>query len=1028
MSGATPSESWLRLHFLGGCEILLPDGPGHLETAKTRALLVYLASNPGPQPRQTLMGLLWGELPEANARRNLRRALWNLRRQLAAPGRPPPIVSDRETVCFNRKLDYRSDVETFEAACSKVALTDRSPASGSNLDDLREAVVLYQGEFLEGFYISEALAFEEWALTERERLRLLALRALQYLVEGYAARNEDEQALLYARQLLAMEPWREEAHRSLMRLLAGSGRRAEALAQYETCKQVLAEGLGVEPARETQSLYEQIRAGAFAIPPSNLPASTTPFVGRVRELAEIADLLADTGCRLLTVTGLGGVGKTRLAREVAAQQVTAFAHGVHYVELGALGAAGRLMTALVQSLDIPLVGSADPKVPLLAYLREKQMLVVMDGFEHLLEEASVLTEILQAAPGIKILVTSRERLNLRGEWVYALLGLECVPAEQVGELVSSDAVQLFLQTARRVHLGFQVREGEHLHLARICNLVGGLPLAIELAAAWIRVLSLEEIAAEITQHLDFLVTATRDRPERHRSLRAVFDHSWRLLSEKEQDAFRKLSVFQDGFGPHEAAQVSGASLPTLSALVDQSLLQRTTSGRYQVHELLRQYAHEQLEQVPGERELVCDLHCQVYATSVAQCQQSRKSLPHHQIVRSFAADMENILAAWWWAIQQRNLKAIASMCRGLTDYFQLTSSFRDGEALFRETLDELGWPGAGDIQAITGDLLAWELLSVQAMFSLYLGQLPQARDSLERCVAVFDHHGVVERVAHCQFFLGEIARFLGELHSAREFYRQSLANYQQIDDRAAVGFCLNGLGLVSSALNELAQARSCFRDSLVAFVETSHEMGQAIVSINLADLLIKLGEHSTAREILDEGFVLCQKLGHRWGMATCLRHLGGIAELDGRAEDAKAAYRESLGILQDVGQRQTAAGCLIKLGQVCTDLGQFAEARQHLKKALAITAELQDESQLVDAALSLAWLLAAEGEREKALALVRLVERHPAKAPAAQKRVSQLTAELAYQIPEDASQLMQRRTRAGTLEDILAESYLLLRV
>jgi tetratricopeptide (TPR) repeat protein len=205
-------------------------------------------------------------------------------------------------------------------------------------------------------------------------------------------------------------------------------------------------------------------------------------------------------------------------------------------------------------------------------------------------------------------------------------------------------------------------------------------------------------------------------------------------------------------------------------------------------------------------------------------------------------------------------------------------------------------------------------------------------------------------------------------------------------------------------------------------------MGQAIVSINLADLLIKLGEHATARGVLDEGFALCQTLGHRWGMATCLRHLGDIAELEGRVEDAKAAYRESLGILQDIGQRQTAAGCLIKLGQVCTDLGQFAEAKQHLKKALVIIAKLQDASQIVDAALSLARLLAAEGERKKAIELVRLVERHPGKAPAAQERVNQLVAELASQIPEDASQLMQRRTRAGTLEDILAESYLLLGV
>lgn len=1025
MSKAFSSEPCLRLHFLGGCEVLLPDGPVHLETAKTRALLVYLASNPGPQPRHTLMGLLWGELPEANARRNLRRALWNIRRQLSAFESPPPLLTDRETVCFNQEVAYWSDVEAFETACSRLAPATQSSASASDLDGLRSAVELYRGEFLEGFYVSSAPAFEEWALAERERLRVMALQALQYLVEGYASHAQVEKSLLCARRLLALDPWREEAHRWLMRLLARGGQRAEALAQYEACKQVLAEELGVEPARETRALYEQIRAGAFQIPASNLPASTTPFVGRVRELAEITELLANTDCRLLTLTGLGGVGKSRLAREVAAQQISAFAHSVHYVALGTLSAPERIAMTLTQSLDIPLVGAADPKLALLAYLREKTMLLVLDGIEHLLEGTSLLTEILQAAPEIKILVTSRERLNLRGEWVYALAGLACAPDRRGDDLASFDAAQLFLQTARRVQLGFQVKEGENRHLTRICNLVGGLPLAIELAAVWVRVLSLEEIAAELTQHLDFLDAATRDRPERQRSIRAVFNHSWRRLSKQETEAFGKLSVFRGSFRPQEAMQVSGASLSILSALVDKSMLQRLPSGRYQIHELLRQYAHEHLGRLPEKQTIVHDLHCQVYATLVAQYQQTSKSVPHHQIVRWFAADMENILVAWQRAVQQRNVESIALMCRGLTDYFQLTSSFREGETLFREALKALGWPEDGETQADAGALLRWEMLSVQAMFSVYLGQFPQARVSLERCAAVFAQHGVRERLAHCQFFLGEIARFQGEHHLAEVFYQESLANYQQIDDRAAVGFCLNGLGLVSSAANELTQARSFFRDSLAAFVGTGHEMGQAITSINLADLLIKLGEHSAAREILDKGYILCQKLGHRWGMAICLRYLGDIARLEARPADAKATYSESLGILQDVGQQQTTAGCLLKLGQVCMELDQHAEARQYLKRALVITVELQDESQMVDAALGLALLLVAEGERDRALELALLIERHPLEAPAARERASQLAAELVHQIPEETSQLVERQTRNRTLESILAECYLL---
>jgi predicted ATPase/DNA-binding SARP family transcriptional activator len=1015
MSGTFESETGLCMRFLGGCDISLPEGQPHLETAKTRALLVYLALNQGLVSRHTLMGLLWGELPEANARRNLRRALWNLRRQLSSPDRPPPILADRQMVCFNREVPYNSDVEAFEVACSHLDPALSTSPLAPHLDQARRAAALYQGEFLEGFYVANAVAFEEWALTERERLRAMALHVLRHLVAGYAAQNETETALHYAERLLVLEPWLEEAHGWLMRLLARSGRRAEALAQYEACKRVLAEELGVAPSQETRALYEQIRAGGFETSASNLPASTTPFVGRARELAELADLLADADCRLLTVTGLGGVGKTRLAREVAAQQVTAFAHGVHYVALDALSAPERIAAALARSLDIPLVGTADPRAALLAYLRKKEMLLVMDGFEHLLEGVPLLSEILQVAPGIKILVTSRERLNLRGEWVYILAGLSCAPAEHAGDLASFDAVQLFLQTARRVHLGFRVGEGADLHLARICNLVAGLPLAIELAAAWVRVLSLAEIAAEIAQHLDFLATAARDSPTRQRSIRAVFDHSWRLLSSKERDAFRKLSVFQGSFRRQEAIRVGGASLPILSALVDKSLLQRLPFGRYQLHELLRQYAREQLEQVPGEKETARDLHCQAYAAQLGRYKQALKDAAPMPILSLIGEDRENVDTAWRWALQQQNYEAIEAMHAALADYYHLTTSFREGEVLFREALEELGWLERNEAHS----LLRCKLLSSQATFSVYLGRFSHARTNLEHCLAVFAQQGIQDEMAHCQFFLAEIARFVGEYTRAKELFEQSLAGYQQVDNRSAVGFCLNGLGIVSSARGELTEARLCLQRSLVAFAETGHEMGQAIASINLADLLIGLGDRSAARKILDEGYALCRNLGHRWGMAVCLRHLGDIARFEERNQDAKAAYQKSLAIVEDIGQQQSAAACLVKLGEVCTDLGEYTAARSHLTRAQSIAAELQDQTQMVEIAATLMALLAVEGNTARALELATLVECHVAGVPATRELAKQLAAKLGHQIPDKDLRRIQRGSSARTLEDVL---------
>jgi len=1012
---ACSPQPCLNLRFFGGCEISLSDEPVHLETAKTRALLIYLASNPTPQPRHRLMGLLWAELPEANARRNLRRALWNLRRRLSSPALPQPILSDRETVCFNREISYWLDVQAFESACLRPGTAPSVPAPSQHLEGAHQAAALYAGEFLEGFRVGGAVGFGEWAIAERERLRVIALRAFRHLVTSYAAQNEIEPALHYARRLLALEPWLEEAHCWIMQLLMRSGRRSEALAQYETCRRVLGEELGVEPAQETQELRESIRTGDFEIPTSNLPAHTTRFVGRARELGEISELLADADCRLLTVTGLGGAGKSRLAREVAAQHVAAFAQGVHYIDLGTLSSPDRLAPALAQSLSIPLIGMADPKAALTAYLREKRILVVMDGFDHLLEEAPILTEILQAARGVKILVTSRERLNLRGEWLYPLAGLAYTQDGDAVDAESCDAVQLLLQTARRIRLGFRAKDGEHHHLVRICSLVAGLPLAIELAAAWVQVLSLEQIADQIAHQQGFLTSSARDRPERHRSVQAVFDQSWRLLSDEEREAFQRLSVFHGSFRFQEAGQVSGASLHVLSALVDKSLLQRYPSGRFQLHELLRQYAYQQLEQTPGRVEATRDRHCRAYAVLLAGYEQTSKDAPDIPTLRIIQEDLDNVLDAWHWAIEGQNFAAIEAMRAGLADCYQLTTSFRDGEALFREALEELGWMDRGEEEG----QLPCKLRSSRATFSVYLGRLAEARTDLEHCLAVFDRHGVREEMAHCRFFLGEIARFAGETALAGDFFELSLSGYRQTGNRSAAGFCLNGLGLVSAALGELSQARAYMQDSLGMFRETDHEMGQAISNINLADLLIKLGDRLAAKQALDEGYALCRKLGHRWGMAICLRHLGDIAETEARTQDARRTYQKSLDILQDIGQRQASVGCLIKLGQVCTDLGEYLEARQYLSEALSITRDLDDQAQMVEALAALSFLLAKAGDRERALEVAVLLERRPVSVPAVQERVSRLITELTHQIPEEALQLIQRRSR--TLADILRD-------
>ena len=1017
MNGETPTQPWLRLHLLGGCEIQLSKGTARLETAKTRALLVYLSLNPGPQSRSALAGLLWGDLPERKARRNLRRGLWNLRHRIAAPQLPPLLLSTRETVGLNPHFPRWLDVAAFEEACAELEATSAADLSAPRLEALGQALALYKGEFLQGFYVNDAPAFEAWALGERERLRLKAMQALERLTAAHAARGETEKALDCAHRLLALEPWREESHRWLMRLLARAGRRTAALAQYETCRRILAQELGVEPAAETVALERRIRAGSLGAPASRLPAATTPFIGRERELAEIADLLGQAECRLLTVTGLGGAGKTRVALEVAAQLAPLLADGVFYVELGNLHAPEQIPGAIAQALHFPLPSPADPWDALQAYLREKQMLLLLDGFEHLLAGAPLLSQMRRAAPGLKLLVTSRARLNLQGEWVYPLDGLAFPPDERDPDLTSYDAVRLFLQTASRVHLGFQMGREDWPHLVRICRLTAGLPLAIEMAAAWVRVLSLEEIAQDIAHSLDLLVVPLRDVPEHHRSIRAVFERSWQLLAPEERRILARLSVFRGSFRLAEAQRITGASFVTLAALVDKSLLRRLPSGRYRFHALLHQYAAEQLERDPGAQERAREAHCRAYADLLAPYRQARDEGRPMPLLALAGQEIDNLRVAWDWAIAEGNVRSLEAMYAALADYFHLHTAFREGEAFFRQALEALGWLEEGEEPG----MLPWRLRACWASFAVYLGQFGPARAALERCLTAFSRRTARDDMAHAQFFLGEIARFTGDNASAARLLEQSLANYRQAGNRSAVGFCLNGLGVTSLALGELTQARSYLQEALAAFEAIGHEMGAAIAGINLTDLLMQAGDCRAAEEILNQSFDRCQHLGHRWGMAVCLLRRGDLAGREGRHADAKAAYHESLEMLQEIGQRQTAAGCLVKLGGACRELGDYAKARRHLEKALALTLEIRNEAGVADVALNLALLLKAEGATEKALELALAVASHPAGTPAIQGQAARLAADLSRRVPEETAGRVAEWVQGRTLESALAE-------
>lgn len=880
----------LDIQLLGGLQIRQNGVPlTKFISSKAPALLVYLAFTRRTVQRDALAALLWGDMAEADAKNNLRQALANLRKLVASH-----LIITRDTVAFDTAVSHTLDTREFEQQIQQSRTQERH-----RFAHLAAAAALYQGAFLAGFYVRDAPEFEEWMLAQRLRFQELALHALHELAENHLNRGEYGAAIDHATRLLALDAWREEAHRQLMVALVRSGQRRAALAQYETCRRLLAMELGSEPSRETTALFHRIQAAA-AIPPHNLPPQPTPFVGRSAELAQLQTLLLNPACHLITLFGSGGIGKSRLALKVAerAHQQGLFLHGVYFVSLLGIDSSAGLATAVSQALSLPLAGSQSPTTQLLTHLRDKELLLLLDNFEHLLGETAWLLQLLHQAPGVKLLVTSRELIEIQWEWPVVVEGLS-VPTAAARETAGDfTAVQLFVDRAHMVQPAFAATDDSLTAVIDICQMVGGMPLALELAAAATRHYTCGEVAAAIAENLDFLTSRYRDTPPRQRSLRAVFDYAWQQLTAVEQAVFTRCSLFQGGFTAAAALQIAAASTKDLALLVEKSLLVRGINGRYQFHQTVQQYAADRLAQRDDPFiTAVYASHADYYYALAQQAEAHFHGADQADWLAQLDAEQLNFQAILARGFAQDQHRLAANLASSLWQYWYLRSRYRDGLAWLTKAQ-----PHLPDLPAQTQSKI-WRGTGV---FATQLGQYEQAVACLEKSLAIQRRCGTPTEVGLAINSLAVVLQAQGKLAEAMAHYQEGLALQREAGDQIGRAQTLQNMGAAAVDMGDYPLAQRVSLESLALFRQLKLKWGIAYSSINLALAYVRQGVSDQARLHISEGLQLCHEIESLDSVAECLEVLATIEQREGNGPLAAQLLARADWLREQVGSPRQA--------------------------------------------------------------------------------------------------------------------------